>query len=84
MAGMFLFGWLVGLATILKLWQVADAPRWMMFTGTGYVSLMLAPAIVGFAFAKGMGWLAARGFGGIPLGMLGLGVVGLVAGFCAL
>src|SRR4029077_13960624 len=40
-AGTFLFGWLAGLAIVLKLWQLADVPRWMIFSGTGYVSLML-------------------------------------------
>jgi hypothetical protein len=83
-AGTFLFGWLAGLAIVLKLWQLADVPRWMIFSGTGYVSLMLVPALLGFAFARGMGRLAGRGFGGGPLGLLGLGVLGLVAGICAL
>jgi hypothetical protein len=31
-----------------------------------------------------MGRLAGRGFGGAPVGLLGLGLAGLVAGFCAL
>jgi hypothetical protein len=80
----FGFGWLVGLAIVFKLWLVADAPRWMIFSGIGYVSLMLAPPLLGFVCARGMGWLASRGFAGAPLGLVGLGVAGLVAGFCAL
>jgi F0F1-type ATP synthase assembly protein I len=31
-----------------------------------------------------MGRLTGRGFGGAPVGLLGLGLLGLVAGFCAL
>jgi hypothetical protein len=80
----FGFGWLVGLAIVFKLWLVADAPRWMIFSGIGYVSLMLAPPLLGFVCARTMGWLASRGFAGAPLGLVGLGVAGLVAGFCAL
>jgi hypothetical protein len=80
----FAFGWIVGFAIVFKLWQVADAPRWMVFTGVGYVTLMLAPPLLGFICARAMGWLAARGFAGAPLGLLGLGVVGLVAGLIAL
>jgi hypothetical protein len=80
----FGFGWIVGLAIVFKLWQIADAPRWMMFSGTGYVTLMLGPPLLGFICARVMGWLAARGFAGAPLGLLGLGVVGLVAGLIAL
>ena len=83
-AGTFLFGWLAGLALVLKVWLIADVPRWMIFSGIGYVSLMLGPPVVGFAFARVMGRLAGRGFGGAPLGLLGLGVLGLVAGVCAL
>jgi hypothetical protein len=80
----FGFGWLVGLAVVFKLWQVSDAPRWMVFSGIGYVTWMLAPPLLGFVCARAMGWLAGRGFAGAPLGLLGLGVVGLVAGFMAL
>ena len=83
-AGTFLFGWVAGLAIVLKLWQLAHAPRWMLFSGVGYVTLMVAPPLAGFAFAWTMGRLAGRGFGGAPVGLLGLGLAGLVAGFCAL
>jgi hypothetical protein len=83
-AGTFLVGWLAGLAIVLKVWLLANAPRWMLFSGVGYVSLMLAPPLLGFAFARTMGRLSGRGFGGAPVGLLGLGLLGLVAGFCAL
>lgn len=83
-AGTFVLGWALGLALILKLWFLAATPRWMIFSGVGYVSLILGPALLGFAFARAMGRLAGRGFGGAPLGLLGLGVVGLVAGVWAL
>lgn len=80
----FTFGWVLGLLVIFKLWHLAHAPRWMMFSGMGYVSLMMAPAFLGFGFARVIGRLAARGWRGAPLGLFGLGVCGLVAGLLAL
>jgi len=82
--GAFTFGWLLGLVVVFKLWHLTHAPRWMIFSGMGYVSLMMAPAFVGFGFARVVGRLAARGWRGAPLGMVGLGVCGLVAGLLAL
>jgi hypothetical protein len=82
--GTFLFGWLAGLAIVFKMFLLASVPRWMIFSGVGYVSLMLVPPLAGFAFARVMGRLLGRGYGGAPLGLLGLGLVGLVVGFCAL
>lgn len=82
--GAFAFGWLLGLIVVFKLWHLAHAPRWMVFSGMGYVSLMMAPAFVGFAFARLIGRLATRGWRGAPLGLIGLGVCGLVAGLLAL
>ena len=79
-AGTFLFGWLVGFAIVLKLWLLAEAPRWMILSGVGYVTLMLPPTIVGFALAWTTGRLAARGWGPASLALAGAGVVGLVAG----
>ncbi len=79
-AGAFAFGWLLGLLAVLRIWHLAHAPRWMMFTGVGYVSLMLAPAIVGFGFVRGVGRLAARGWGSGSLAMFAVGLGGLVAG----
>jgi hypothetical protein len=83
-AGTFLFGWLAGLAMVFQLWHLAAAPRWMMLSGVGYVTFMLAPAMVGVAFAWGLGRLASRGWGGPSLGLLGMGLCGLVAGLLAL
>lgn len=82
--GVFTFGWVLGLVVVVKLWHLAHAPRWMMFSGVGYVSLMMAPLLVGFGFARVIGRLAGRGWRGAPLGMIGLGVCGLVAGLLAL
>jgi hypothetical protein len=79
-AGAFGFGWLLGLLAVLRIWHLSQAPRWMLFTGVGYVSLMLAPAIFGFGFARGMGRLAARGWGTGALALLAVGLGGLVAG----
>jgi hypothetical protein len=79
-AGAFGFGWLLGLLAVLRIWHLAQAPRWMLFNGIGYISLMLAPALVGFAFARGIGRLAARGWGSGALALLALGLGGVVAG----
>jgi hypothetical protein len=84
LAATFIFGWLLGLAVVFKLWHVAHAPRWMIFSGVGYVSLMLPPAILGFAMAWSTVRLAARGWGRASLGLAGVGVVGLVAGLLVL
>jgi hypothetical protein len=83
-AGTFLLGWLAGIAVVLKMWHLADAPRWIVLSGVGYVTLMLPPAIVGFALAWSAGRLSARGWGPGALGLAGTGVVGLVAGLLAL
>ncbi|HXJ19676.1 MAG TPA: hypothetical protein VMT03_05530 [Polyangia bacterium] len=80
----FAFGWVLGLAVVFKLWLLAHAPHWMIFSGMGYVSLMMAPAVGGFFFARWIGRLASRGWRGAPLGLVGLGVCGLVAGLLAL
>jgi len=83
-AGTFLFGWLLGLAVVLKLWHLSQAPRWMIVSGVGYVTLMLPPTISGFTLAWGTGRLAARGWGPASLLLAGAGVAGLVAGVLAI
>ena len=83
-AGTFLFGWLVGLAIVFKLWHVAHAPRWMVVSGFGYVTLMLPPTLTGFVLAWCTGRLAARGWGPASLSLAGVGVAGLVAGLLVL
>ena len=83
-AGTFVFGWLLGLAAVLKMWHVASPPGWLMFSGASYVTLMLAPALGGFLFVRVFGRLAGRGWGGPSLGMFSAGVAGLVAGLWAL
>jgi hypothetical protein len=79
-AGTFLFGWLLGLAIVLKLWHLAEAPRWMLLSGVGYVTFMLPPAITGFTLAWCAVRLSARGWGSASLGLAAVGVLGLVAG----
>jgi len=82
--GTFLFGWLIGLMTVFKLWQLMHAPRWMMVSGVGYVTFMLTPAVTGFVVAWLSGRLVSRGWGGAPLRMLAAGVCGLMAGLLVL
>ncbi len=83
-AGTFLFGWLVGFAIVLKLWHLAHAPRWMILSGVGYVTLMLPPALTGVALAWFAGRMSARGWGAASLALAGAGVVGLVTGLLVL
>ena len=80
----FLFGWLLGLVCVFKVWSLLQAPRWMMFSGVGYVVFMLVPAFTGFFTGWLSGRLMSRGWGGTPLRMLAAGVCGLVAGLFAL
>jgi hypothetical protein len=82
--GTFVFGWVSGLAVVLKLWQIVQAPRWLMFSGAGYVSFMLVPATAGVLAAWLSGRLVKRGWGGAPLGMAAAGVCGLLAGLLVL
>ena len=82
--GTFVLGWGLGVAVVFKLWQLGHAPRWMVTSGMGTVSFLMAPCLVGVLFARAMGRLAARGWRGAPLGLVGLGACGLVAGLLAL
>jgi hypothetical protein len=82
--GTFVLGWGLGVAVVFKLWQLAHAPRWMVTSGMGTVSFLMAPCLGGVFFARTMGRLAARGWRGAPLGLVGLGACGLVAGLLAL
>jgi len=80
----FVLGWGLGVAVVFKLWQLAHAPRWMVMSGMGTVSFLMAPCLLGVAFSRAMGRLAARGWRGAPLGLIGLGACGIVAGLLAL
>jgi hypothetical protein len=83
-AATFLFGWGSGLLLVLKSWHLFNATRWLMVSGAGYVTLMLIPIMCGFACARIAGHLVRRGWSGMPLRMLALGVCGLVAGVMAI
>jgi hypothetical protein len=82
--GTFVFGWLLGVAVIFKLWQLAHAPRWLVCSGMSTVSFLMAPIISGVVFSRGIGRLASRGWLGAPLGLVGLGACGLIVGLLAL
>ena len=82
--GTFFFGWLLGVAVVGKLWQLAHAPRWLVFSGMGSVTFLMTPIFSGALFSRAIGRLAARGWRGAPLGLIGLGTCGLVAGLLAL
>jgi hypothetical protein len=78
--GTFLFGWVMGVLLVLKAWRLVHAPRWMMVSGAGYVTFMLIPIICGFLVARLCSWLISRGWGGMPVGFLALGLCALLAG----
>lgn len=80
----FLLGWLLGVVGVFKAWTLLGAPRWMMFSGAGYVSFMLVPVLVGAVVTLLSGKLWSRGWGGSPVYLLALGVCGLVLGLVAL
>ncbi|HEY4392897.1 MAG TPA: hypothetical protein VGP64_02495 [Polyangia bacterium] len=82
--GTFVLGWGLGAAVVFKAWQLAHAPRWMVTSGMGTVSFLMAPCLCGVLFARTTARLAARGWRGAPLGLVGLGACGLVAGLLAL
>jgi hypothetical protein len=82
--GTFVLGWLLGVAIVFKLWQLAHAPRWLIFSGMGMVSFLMAPCFGGALFSRTIGRLASRGWRGAPLGLVGLGACGLVVGLLAL
>jgi hypothetical protein len=82
--GTFVLGWLLGVAVVFKLWQLAHAPRWLIFSGMGMVSFLMAPLLGGAFFSRAVGRLAARGWRGAPLGLVELGICGLVVGLLAL
>ncbi len=84
MAATFLFGWLSGLLLVLKSWHLLHATRWLMVSGAGYVTLMLIPIMCGFVCARIAGHLTRRGWSGMPLRVLALGLCGLVAGVMAI
>jgi len=83
-SGTFFLGWLLGVAVVGKLWQLAHAPRWLVLSGMGSVTFLMAPIITGALFSRAISRLASRGWWGAPLGLIGLGTCGLVAGLLAL
>jgi hypothetical protein len=80
----FVLGWLLGVAVVFKIWQLAHAPRWLVLSGMGMVSFLMAPLLGGAFFSRAIGRLAARGWRGAPLGLVELGICGLVVGLLAL
>lgn len=80
----FLFGWVAGVVGVLKSWHLLNVSRWVVFSGAGYVTLMLIPVACGFTCTRVAGRLVSRGWGGAPLRFLALGLCGLVAGLMAI
>ena len=80
----FLFGWVAGVLVVLQSWHLLNVSRWFVFSGAGYVTLMLIPVASGFTCTRIAGRLVSRGWGGTALRLLALGVCGLVAGLMAI
>ena len=58
--------WLLGVAVVFKLWQLAHAPRWLVLSGMGSVSFLMALIISGALFSRAIFQLASRGWRGSP------------------
>ena len=84
-AGTFLFGWLLGLASVFKLWQLSHAPRWLVLSGDGLRDFDGRPMLSGCAVlvVRRAGWRRAAG-GRASLALAGLACLGLVAGLLVL
>jgi hypothetical protein len=80
----FVLGWLLGVAIVFKLWRLAQAPSWLVFSGMGMVSFLMAPCFGGVLLSRSIGRLASRGWRGAPLGLVGLGACGLIVGLLAI
>jgi hypothetical protein len=80
----FLFGWVAGVLLVVKSWHLLNVSRWVVFSGSGYVTLMLVPVLCGFCCTRVAGRLVSRGWGAAPLRLLALGMCGLVAGLMAI
>ena len=83
-AGTFVFGWVSGFLVLLKAWQLAHVPRWLMFSGVGYVTFMVLPALTGVAVTRLCARLVTRGWGGAPLRLCAAGACCLLAGVLVL
>jgi hypothetical protein len=80
----FALGWLLGLAGVLKAWNLSHAPRWSVFGGAGHAAFMLIPVVSGIVVTRTAGRLFSRGWGGLSVRFLVLGVCLLLAGVLVL
>src|ERR1700751_1755572 len=76
----FGLGWLLGLAGVLKAWNLSHAPRWSVFGGAGHAAFMLIPVVSGIVGTRLAGRLFSRGWGGLSVRFLALGVCLLLVG----
>jgi hypothetical protein len=56
----------------------------MMVSGTGYVTFMLVPIVLGFTLTWLCSRLISRGWGRVSLGFFLLGLFGLIVGLMAI
>jgi hypothetical protein len=80
----FALGWLLGLAMVLKAWNLSHVPRWSVFGGAGHAAFMLIPVVSGILVTRTAGRLFSRGWGGLSVRFLVLGVCLLLAGILVL
>ncbi len=76
----FGIGWLLGLAAVLKAWNLSHAPRWSVFGGAGHAAFMLIPVLSGILVTRTAGRLFSRGWGGLSVRFVVLGLGLLLAG----
>jgi hypothetical protein len=76
----FALGWFIGLAVVLKAWNLSHPPRWSVFGGAGHAAFMLIPVVSGILVTRVTGRLYSRGWGGLSVRFLVLGMCLVLAG----
>lgn len=79
-ASFFLFGWVLGLVTLLAIPHACHVPRWVLVSGWGYVLAMLGPVGVGTVVTLSIVALERRAWGAVGTGFVLLGLATCVAG----
>lgn len=79
-AAYFLFGWVLGLVTLLAIPHVFHLPRWVLVSGWGYIVTMLGPVGFGTVVTLGIVALERRAWGAVGVAFVLLGLAMSVAG----
>ncbi len=76
--GTFLLGWILGTASLYKLWSLSPASWSSLMGGWGYVTFMLVPLCTGILVTRACSRLAARGWAWPSIKWV---LIGITAGF---